>query len=444
MANNNKLSEKENEFLTQMKIEAAASHNYEQLENLNLLENYVANLPTTKDRNYAIYKVLNDPKFGFDNPDNWNVSDKSYWSDDNEKDYTPPDVEAYQKQKDGENFWNFESKDYWMNRSPRELKRKALKAGYSDLGSYLNDVGKVDTYNRRNKALEDEMGVAGSYAVKALYPRMTEKLLNGQDIENRDLALDLTEQGLYAINPTDRVLAAAGKTAGKGFKSGAYKLLGAGANPLIMETADRLAYGNEDTDRAKFSLFDVGAGTLINRGLGSRVDRAIKIPDGFRKNALTKDSKKLNSEWKTKFKDDVETYKELNKELEKANSINDLEKFFAYDKALNNLHEKIMTNKPLMLQEVNPTIAGISKDAIKEGSPRAAKDLVSYTSNKAGDLLGENPKARDRMFRWGAREIGGRTGSQFIPEAVELLSSEKDERKKKILNDLLGLYNQEN
>ena len=147
----NKLSERENEFLTQMKIEAAASNKNEQLENLNLLENYIANLPTTKDRNYAIYKVLNDPKFGFDNPDNWNVSDKSYWSDDNEKDYTPPDVEAYQRQKDGENFWNFESKNYWMNRSPKELERKALKAGYSDLGSYLNDVGKVDTYNRRNK-----------------------------------------------------------------------------------------------------------------------------------------------------------------------------------------------------------------------------------------------------------------------------------------------------
>ena len=440
----NKLSERENEFLTQMKIEAAASNKNEQLENLNLLENYIANLPTTKDRNYAIYKVLNDPKFGFDNPDNWNVSDKSYWSDDNEKDYTPPDVEAYQRQKDGENFWNFESKNYWMNRSPKELERKALKAGYSDLGSYLNDVGKVDTYNRRNKALKDKMGVVGSFALKALYPRMTEKYMEGKDLEDRDLALDLTEQGLYAINPTDRILAAVGKTAGKGFKSGAYKLLGAAANPLVMETADKLAYGNEDTDRAKFSLFDVGAGTLINLGLGSRVDSAIKIPDGFRKNALTKDSKKLNSEWKTKYKDDVETYKVLYKEFEKANAINDLEKFFAYDKALNNLHEKIMTDKPLMLHEVNPTIAGISKDAIKEGSPRAAKDLVSYTSNKAGDLLGENPKARDRMFRWGAREIGGRTGSQFIPELVELLSSEKSERKKKIINDLLGLYNKEN
>lgn len=444
----NKLSEKENEFLTQMKIEAAASNNDEQYKNLNLLENYIANLPTTKDRNYAIYKVLNDPRFGFDNPDQWDVSDKSYWSDDNLKDYIPPDVENQLAQKDGENFWNFESKDYWQNRSPNELKRMAEKMGYPNFGAFLNEVGKRDTYNQRNKQLDDEFGKVGSYAVKALYPRMTEKFMEGKDIKGKDLGLDLTEQGLYAFNPTQRVLTSLGKT-GK-----AAKLLGNAANPLVMETLDKLAYNGEDTDRANMSPADIGYGTVMNYGMNKAVE---KIP-GLNKLVAPKEkintnplTKETAGELKTWADTQDKNIKKI-EELVKRNEIDEelpskLADFFETSNAITNVTDKIKRNKkPLQLLDF-PTnkdyLKMKTKNVINEYTPSLRADALSYASNKAGDLIGENPKARDRFIRLGARDIGGRMGASVITDILNDVgnANESRERKKKILyelEDLLG------
>lgn len=444
----NKLSEKENEFLTQMKIEAAASNNEEQYKNLNLLENYISNLPTTKDRNYAIYKVLNDPRFGFDNPDQWDVSDKSYWSDDNLKDYVPPDVENQLAQKDGENFWNFESKDYWQNRSPNELKRMAEKMGYPNFGAFLNEVGKRDTYNRRNQQLDDEFGKVGSYAVKALYPRMTEKFMEGKDIEGKDLGLDLTEQGLYAFNPTQRVLTSLGKT------GTAAKLLGNAANPLVMETLDKLAYNGEDTDRANMSPADIGYGTVMNFGMNKAVE---KIP-GLNKLVAPKEkintnplTKETASELKTWADTQDKNIKKI-EELVKRNEVDEelpskLADFFETSNAITNVTDRIKRNKkPLQLLDF-PTnkdyLKMKTKNFINEYTPSLRADALSYASNKAGDLIGENPKARDRFIRLGARDIGGRMGASVITDVLNDVgnANESRERKKKILyelEDLLG------
>lgn len=445
---NKLLSDKENEFLTQMKIEAADSENYEQFKNLNLLENYIANLPTTKDRNYAIYKVLNDPRFGFDNPDQWDVSDKSYWSDDNLKDYIPPDVENQLAQKDGENFWNFESKDYWQNRSPNELKRIAEKMGYTNFGAFLNEVGKRDTYNQRNQQLNDKFGKVGSYAVKALYPRMTEKFMEGKDIEGKDLGLDLTEQGLYAFNPTQRVLTSLGKT-GK-----AATLLGNAANPLVMETLDKLAYNGEDTDRANMSPADIGYGTVMNFGMNKAVE---KIPglnklvapkEKINTNPLSKESASELKTWADTQENNIKKIEDLIKRNEVEEELpSKLADFFESSNAITNVADRIKRNKkPLQLLDFPTTkdyLKMKTKNAINESTPNIRADALSYASNKAGDLIGENPKARDRFIRLGARDIGGRMGASVITDILNDVgnTNESRERKKKILyelEDLLG------
>lgn len=447
-----KLTKKEKEFLYSMKAKAMVNENKDQVQTLDLLMNYVSNLPTTKDRNYAIYKVMNDPKFGFDNPDQWNVSDKSYWSDDNLKDYVPPDVENQLAQKDGENFWNFESKDYWQNRSPNELKRMAEKMGYPNFGAFLNEVGKRDTYNRRNQQLEDEFGTVGSYAVKALYPRMTEKFMEGKDIEGKDLGLDLTEQGLYAFNPTQRVLTTLGKT------GRAAKLLGNMANPLAMETLDKLAYNGEDTDRANMSPADIGYGTVMNFGMNKAIekipglDKIVAPKEKINTNPLTKESA---SELKTWVDTQDKNMKKL-EELVKRNEVDEelpsrLADFFESSNAIIDVADRIKSNKkPLQILDIPTTedyLKMKAKNTINESTPKLRADALSYASNKAGDLIGENPKARDRFIRLGARDIGGRMGASVITDILNDVgnANESKERKKKILyelEDLLG--NQEN
>lgn len=102
-------------------------------------------------------------------------------------------------------------------------------------------------------------------------PRLYEKRLregvkgfdDWSDVLSKDMALDLGENAAYMFNPGGR--AAGLGLRGTGLTSRAAKAgIGAMATPLLMETADAVAYDDPDNDRSKFSLGDVAMGTGTN------------------------------------------------------------------------------------------------------------------------------------------------------------------------------------
>lgn len=398
------------------------------------------NIPTEKGKKYALSKFLND--YGY-NLDDYKTIDKNidedYWSLKHQEDYTPPDVEKTiekRNKEQAENFWNWDSDEHWTKKNVDELKRQANDAGYTDLAGYLDKVREVQTNKDREK-LYDENAMPGT---KLLVPRMTEAVLRGEDPSKRDITLDALENSLYLFNPAGR----ATKAGLQGAKAGKYlgrvaDVADALANPLLMETADAIAYGDEDnTDRKDFSKGDVLIGTGINAGM-TRVLPMLK--------GLVAPVKKSKAQIKAEqaVKDNEPLIKGLTKEPitssdllrkieeEQARAYNLLNEDLIREKyptaeAKQKLIEMFENKRNMLTNAKNKYMNKVPKTKFSE---RLLGDLdkkdvsIDYVSNKLGDMISEDPKLTRQLLVKGAR------GIPFIPNLVSDFASDYYNRKDK-------------
>lgn len=408
-------------------------------------------IPTAAGRKYAISKFLNDDE-DFANQDDFPKLNADLWSLKHQEDYTPPDVEkAIEKRnkEQAENFWNWDSDEHWTKKNSNELKRIANDAGYADFAGYLDKVREVQTNKDREK-LYDENAMPGT---KMFLPRMTEAVLRGEDPSGRDKFLDGLENALYLLNPLGRVTKA-------GLQGGAWasKYLGRVANvadvlanPLMLETADALAYGDEDnTDRKNFSIGDVALGTGINAGMNKITD--IILRKGLRNTIATpvqKSKAQLKAEQSVKdnepviqglTKEPITSSDLLRKiEEEQARAYNLLNEDLIREKyptaeAKQKLIEMFENKRKMLSDAQNKHMNKVPKTKFSE---RLLGDLnglaaIDYISNKAGDYISEDPKITRQVLTRSLR--GAPLAGQLISDLARdyYNRKEKNEEQNKI------------
>lgn len=406
---------------------------------ISLMKGIVLSIPDKKGQAYALARILNNPKFGLDKPEAFIGVDKDAWSLKHLEDYTPPDVESRERSEDEKSFWNWGSDRHWTKRGTEEMKRKARDYGYAvgdepayeskGYQKFLKEVSKAQTAKDRQK-IYDENAMIGT---KILYPRMTEKVLKGEDIDmEKDFFLDMLEQGLYATNPAERLLGTL-KAPMMATKWG-----GAVANPLAMESFDAAAYNGEDTDRAKFSPIDVGVGTLINRGVGKATERLNvqhmpKLPKEHESAASIANREKFIDKWENKNAVIDDWMKQQQDQAAMGNI-----------KQAENLDYAILEKLIELVNYGSVPEKEFAKTALKARAKRQAKNLlpnaIDFTSNKFGDVISEDPKRTRRV----ARQAFGPAGFFFLPQINDMLeayyrSDEKNKEKEKIDKDLKQL-----
>ena len=149
----------------------------------------------------------------------------------------------------------------------------------------MKDVGDEQTKQNREGLFKG----AGGTALELLYPRMSESVKRGEDIDVGDVFGDATEQFLYSINPIGRGLGGAinaSKLGSNAIGKGLKYLDSNATNPFAMETLDAMTYEGKDIPRAKFNEADVLLGTGINAGMNRLADRIIlrKLSDKAKNN----------------------------------------------------------------------------------------------------------------------------------------------------------------
>ena len=407
---------------------------------LDVFRQVLKKIPTEAGQKYALHQFLNNKDFGFSNPKEFGDVNESVWSDYDE-DFVPPDVEKYEQTRDAEDFWNWDSEKHWTKRDTKELERKAKKAGYVDTQSYLDAVGEVQKTKDREKLLSDEFGIA-TPLVKLAYPRSTEALLRGDDIKGTDVGLDFVEQALYALDPVGRAAAGA-KFASKGAGKFAAELLGAAANPTIMELSDNIAYSNNpDSERSKFNIGDVGIGTGINFTMGRLVPIVTKkkvktTHENKLKEAPTEGSIEELNKWSTKIDKETNKLNDLQEMKSEAIRRQD-KKQVAYADYLIKEQEKKLADvweydEPLMLIK-SPTM----KEKAKYEANNLIPDALSLVSNKAGDAISEDPRMTKRVLRTATGPVNRFVGP-FMNDWIDSYYEAQDKKaEKRKIEELLG------
>ena len=401
--------------------------------NITSLKSVIKNIPTTAGRKYALSKLLNDSKYGFDK--DIYTNDSKYadsWSVKHQDDYKAPDVVKAEEKRDKEEFFDYDSPNHWSKKSTKDLERRARDAGYADRGSYMKAVGDVQVQKDREKLLDDVPGYISRFA----YPRATEAVMRGDDIQPKDIGLDLAEQVLYTVNPGGRI-AQATKL---GEKAGALGKIGAVAadiasNPIMLETADDIAYDDPNIARSKFNLADVAIGAGINAGMNKVVDSRIaknligelKAPEKVEKKIETEVSQKArNAITAEKAKATRERNKVVDNLLE---SIDNNEDLTAHIQRLRELQS--IKNKE------NPTTEFRDR-TIKDYMPQVKNairyETVPLVSNKAGDLISEDPKRTRSLVSRVVRTPGLNLAGPLIDAYYESKEAESEKDK---LNKML-------
>lgn len=393
------------------------------------------NIPTEKGKKYALSKFLND--YGY-NLDDYKTVDKDidedYWSLKHQEDYTPPDIEktlSKANKEQAENFWNWDSDEHWTKRGTDELKRQADRAGYGDnLAGYLDKVRELQTDKDKHKASERfGYNVWGSLFA----PRTVEAVQRGEDPSSVDIGLDAAENAMYLLNPVGRFTRAGlqGAKAGKylGRLADVADVL---ANPLIMETSDAVAYGDEDnTDRKDFSKGDVLIGTGINAGMNKLMPFLFKNRDKLL-SPVQKSKAQLRAEEEAKL-----ATEEANKTLKDGTSRMANERYLdilqdelrrqdvnkAYPR-VSQKRKEVQATKDLLadVKVVEPRETKFSERLLGDLDKMAALD---YISNKTGDRLSEDPKLTKQLLTRSVR------GVPLIPSIVSDLASDYYNRKDK-------------
>ena len=444
--NEEKLTDEEVGLFRDLQTRAAMNNGgnipKEVANNITAMKSVLKNIETTAGRKYALSKILNNPKYGFDK--DLYTRDSKYadaWSLKNQTDYTPPDVEKTiekRNKEEAENFWNWDSDEHWTKKGIGELKRQANDAGYGDnLPGYLNKVREVQTDKDREK-LYDEAALPGT---KIIAPRATERFMRGEDWEGKDVLLDWAENSLYALNPGGRAagLLAKSSKVPKYLKL-ASKVGDVALNPAIIEAADAAAY--DTGDRAKFNTADVLLGSLINAGMNKVAPPVLKklelnpkeytpVPKKFEtvasekarnnitqlKAKATKDSKKVVDSMLDAYRkgEDLSTF---------LNELQELKSIYGQDNPKRVFRDR--TAKDLL-------------GAIREG---ATYDAVPLVSNKFGDAMSEDPRRTKQIVTRAVRGVP--LVPQFMSELVDSYYENKEKNlEQKKINEEINKLNKE-
>ena len=408
-------------------------------QNVELMEKFIERIPTEAGKKYALSKLLNDPKYGMTDPTSFKnqnfINDiKDAWSLKYQDDYTPPDIEktlSKANKEQAENFWNWDSDEHWTKRGTDELKRQADRAGYGDnLAGYLDKVRELQTDKDRHKASERfGYNVWGSLFA----PRTVEAVQRGKDPSSADIGLDAFENAMYLLNPVGRFA----KAGLQGARVGKYlgrlaDVADVLANPLIMETSDALAYGDEDnTDRKDFSKGDVLMGTGINAGMNKLIPFLFKNRDKLL-SPVQKSKAQLKAEEEAKLASE-----EANKTLKDGTSRKANERYLDYlqDELRRRDVNKAFPRASQKRKEIQRTKDLLAENKVIEPretkfSERLKGDLdgragIDYISNKFGDWASEDPKLTRQILTRSVR------GVPLIPSIVSDLASDYYNRKDK-------------
>lgn len=404
--------------------------------NITTLKSVIKNIPTIEGRKYALSKLLNDSKYGFDK--DLYTKDSKYadaWSVKHQNDYKAPDVVKAEEKRDKEGFFDWNSPNHWSKKSTKDIERRARDAGYADRGSYMKAVGDAQVQKDREKLLDDVPG----YIARFAYPRATEAVMRGDDIQPKDIGLDLTEQVLYTVNPGGRIAQATklGEKAGVLGKIGAVAA-DIASNPIILETADDIAYDDPNNARSEFNPADVAIGAGINAGMNKVVDSRIaknligelKAPEKVEKKIETEVSQKArNAITAEKAKATRDTKTVVSDMLDAIGKGEDISQHVAKLKEL-----KMISDKPNPKKEFRDRTI---KDYIPQVKNAIRYETVPLVSNKAGDLISEDPKMTRSLVSRVVRTPGLNLAGPLIDAYYESKETESEKDKlNKMLNSL--------
>ena len=136
-----------------------------------------------------------------------------------------------------------------------QIKFVADKQGV-DYGKLVKEMGEQATKKRRYDIAHD--GTISGYITEFVAPRAVEAVERGESPSKKDVALDVGQNALYAM-PWMRALGTGGNVGlnvAKGVVANA-------ATPTIMETADAIAY-DDDNPRGNWSGTDVATASMVN------------------------------------------------------------------------------------------------------------------------------------------------------------------------------------
>lgn len=406
-------------------------------KNVELMEQVINKIPTEAGRKYALSKLLNDPKYGLTDPSTLKnqkyINDiKDVWSIKHQDDYKAPDVVKAEEKRDKEEFFDYDSPNHWSKKSTKDLERRAIDAGYADRGSYMKAVGEAQVQKDREKLLDDVPGHITRFA----YPRATEAVMRGDDIQPKDIGLDLAEQVLYTVNPGGRI-AQATKLGEKAGALGKIAAVGAdiASNPIMLETADDIAYDDPNNARSEFNPADVAIGAGINAGMNKVVDSKIAkkligelvapkpVPKQFQTEVSDKARKAVAAE-KAKATRDTKTV--VSDMLDAIGKGEDISQHVAKLKEL-----KTISDKPNPTKEFRDRTI---KDYVPEVKNAIRYETVPLVSNKAGDLISEDPKMTRSLVSRVVRTPGLNLAGPLIDAYYESKEAESEKDK---LNKML-------
>lgn len=401
-------------------------------QSVELMEKVVNKIPTEAGRKYALSKLLNDPKYGMTDPSTFKYQEyakdlEDAWSVKHQEDYKAPDVVKAEQNKDKETFFDWDSPNHWSKKSTKDLERRAQDAGYADKGAYLKAVGDAQVQIDREKLFND---VPGTIA-KIAYPRSYEAVMRGEDIQAKDLGLDVGEQALYAVNPGGRIAQAAklGEKMGKAGKIAA-TVADIASNPAMMEAADAVAYDDPNNARSEFNPADVAMGAGINAGMNKVVDRITgglvapkPVPKQFQTEVSQKARKAVAAEKAKATRDSKTIVSDLLRASRNGEDITP---------HLQKLQEiQSVQNMPNPKKEFRDRTI---KDFVPEVKNAIAYESVPFVSNKAGDLISEDPRMAKRVVSRAVRLPGFNLAGPLVDAYYE--AKEKESEKKKINRDL--------
>lgn len=431
-----KLTEDENYLLDKL-VKVGKSKDAQALESALKL------IPDVNGRKYLISKVLNSTEelARLNGTDAFKNVNKDFWNVSNQENYTPPDVAKIK----AEGFYDEESPYHWTKRTPSELQQIAENQGYESFNGFMNDVANEQTKQNREGMFKG----AGGTALELLYPRMSEAVKRGDDIDVADVVGDEAEQFLYALNPVGRSvesgLALATKNGGK--LAGAAGEVGSviannASNPFIMEMFDAAANGGRNTPRANFNIADALMGTGINLGMGELSKRVLRRMANGEAKVNPRDFKERETlesmENKWKQKDISRKIEDNNKEIE--NMQNELNKRWAQGFKTDDLYSMLwdlrQENNKLesLIQPAETKTKLVRNENLKQLLPY---DFLDFVSNKTGDAVSENPQYTKKVLRSAARGLP--LAGPAISNLADLYyDSKKKDNRRKELDDLLG------
>lgn len=381
--------------------------------------------------------------------------DPKYFQLVSDKDLKEKNVEGLQNV--NENIFNWESPEHWSKAHPEEIKKYARTMGMS-VEELMKDISKAQTKMDREDLFAFSKDPLAWFS-SILYPRTAEAVMRGEDPTAKDLILDTGENALYAFNPFGKGLSVGARVYANADKQGvakALKLLGSGldigGNPLVMEGLDALAYSDEDnTDRNKFSGMDVLYGTGMNallgkaapkatQGMVKKIEKSYKpVPQQVEKvieQPKTEIGKIARDNWRKTNKDRYAAEEILKQRELQGKSNKELEEIIKKNKEWKSLeYEAEKGNKPKINPKLDKEVLMTAGEIADETFTPNRMWFVDFGSNKAGDLLGENPRMRNRAIR---TLPGGRFVYPYLQELSETEEQKKNKETRQQVYDLLG------